>query len=155
MVCIVVDEESAGQWDMTRLLHDLGMNQEEAVAWVKARQEGLPFKADWSDGVGHHLDKLWKRSLHGELRSRLPKWRMIAAVLWGYSFAVWMYVTAVQLVEPLSFNWQLAVWLPWLKMGYIGGAALVASIAFAVVWFVLRTDESKNNLEPRHYKYSS
>ncbi len=136
------DESAAKQWDMTHHFNKLGLSQQETEAWVSARRADQPFQFDWSDGVGHHLDKIWGRSMRREIVNRIPTRRTIIAILWAYSFALWLYVTMMQMAFPDSSNWPLAIWLPWLKMDYLGGAALLGSLVFAVTWFALRTDNT-------------
>jgi len=127
--------EDADRWDLAQHLHKLGMGPEEAEAWIKARKEGRPLKTDWSDGIGHHLDKVWNRNVHiGPVQIRR---KTLIAILWAYSFTVWVYVTVFQMVNPESFNWPFVVWLPWLKMSYLGGAALVSSLMLAALWFAV------------------
>lgn len=55
-------------------------------------------------------------------------------VLWGYSFIIWVYVVAFQIVDPRSPYWDVASWLPWLRMDYLGEAAFVLSFIFALLW---------------------
>jgi hypothetical protein len=55
-------------------------------------------------------------------------------VLWVYSFAIWVYVVAFQIVNPSSPHWAFASWLPWLQMDYLGEAAFVLSFIFALLW---------------------
>ena len=59
-------------------------------------------------------------------------------VLWGYSFAIWIYVTSFQIAHPESVLWHLAVWLPWLRLDYFGEAGFIASFAFALAWVKLK-----------------
>src|SRR5208337_1280922 len=40
----------------------MGMSKTEAEAWVKARRKGQSFKADSSDALGDHLDRILKRN---------------------------------------------------------------------------------------------
>jgi|SRR5208282_2384563 len=155
----LVEQELDNQWDLTNYLTSLGMSKEEAEAWVKARRKGDTFKADYSDGVGSHLDKVWRRSLEGliqptmsratgqlrpigELReqhllSRFATLRNLVAVLWAYSFAIWMYVIAFQFANPHSVYWPLATWLP-IRLDYFGEAGFLASFLFAIIWVKLR-----------------
>jgi len=138
----VEDDSATNQWNMTRHFNKLGMSQQETETWVSARQADLPFQFDWSDGVGHHLDKIWRRSIQRKILNRLPKRRTIIAILCAYSFALWMYVIIMEMTFPESYNWPLALWLPWLKMSYLGGMALLGSLVFGVTWFALRTDNT-------------
>ncbi len=135
------------------------MSKEEAEAWIKARGKGDPFKADYSDGLGSHLDKVWNRSSAGlihsnvskatgqlrpinELRqqhflNRIATLRNFVAVLWAYSFAIWIYVIAFQFMNPRSVYWSLAVWLP-IRLDYFGEAGFLASFVFAILWVKLK-----------------
>jgi len=147
------------EWDMTKYLISLGMSKAEAEAWIKARQKGDAFKMDYSDGLGSHLDKVWDRSLTGlihsnvskatgqlrpigELReqhllSRFATLRNLVAVLWAYSFAVWIYVIAFQFANPGSVYWPLATWLP-IRLDYFGEAGFLTSFLFAIIWVKLK-----------------
>jgi hypothetical protein len=40
----------------------MGMSKKEAEAWIKARRKGQSFKADSSDALGDHLDRILKRN---------------------------------------------------------------------------------------------
>jgi hypothetical protein len=73
-----------------------------------------------------------------ERGKQLAVWRRTALVLWGYSFAIWLYVTGFQIVHPESVLWQLAVWLPWIRLDYFGEAGFIASFAFALAWIKLK-----------------
>jgi hypothetical protein len=65
-------------------------------------------------------------------RSELRRLRSktLLLVVWGYAFAVWLYVTAMQLLHPESINWTLATWLP-IRLDYVGEAAFVFSFIVA------------------------
>jgi hypothetical protein len=142
-------------WDLKRYLKSLGLAHDEADAWIRAREGGETFQSDGSDGVGHHLDRVWGRSLqsllqldarsqatgqltrvneqHAHLNGRFAVWRSIAVILWGYCTAVWLYVISFQMVNPDSPYWKVAVWLP-IRMDYFGESAFVASFIFAIMW---------------------
>jgi hypothetical protein len=147
------------QWDLTNYLISLGMSKEEAEAWIKARGKGDPFKADYSDGLGGHLDKVWDRSLAGLIHSNVSKatgqlrpinelrkqqflnrfatLRNLVAVLWVYSFAVWVYVIAFQFSNPNSVYWPLATWFP-MRLDYFGELGFLASFVLAIIWVKLK-----------------
>ena len=76
------------------------------------------------------------RQLHRE--KQRAAWRRTAMVLCGFSFAIWMYVISFQIAHPESVYWQLAVWLPWLRLDYFGEAGFIVSFAFALAWAKLR-----------------
>jgi hypothetical protein len=62
--------------------------------------------------------------------------RGFVLVAWGYGFAVWLYVVAMQLFYPNSIYGALATWLP-IRMGYFGEAAFVSSFIVAtalIMW---------------------
>jgi len=55
---------------------------------------------------------------------------------WGYAFAVWLYVIAMQLRYPNSVYWPFAVWIP-IRMDYLGETAFLLSFILAinlVIW---------------------
>jgi hypothetical protein len=138
------------EWDLTGYLVSLGLSRNEAVAWARAREEDRPFKADWSDGVGHHLDKIWSRldarpsmttgrvPITNETRSSLDRLtpRRLVAILWAYSFAIWIYVVANQFANWRSLYWPVAWWLP-IRLDYFGELGFVFSFVFAVLWVKL------------------
>jgi hypothetical protein len=64
----------------------------------------------------------------------------ICIVVWGYCFAVWLYVVASQLLDPFSVYDRLAWWLP-VRMDYIGEAACVSSFIFALIVAVRSNSE--------------
>ena len=69
-----------------------------------------------------------------ELRhSRLNRFLFVA---WGYSFVIWLYVIAMQLLYPGSVYWRLAIWMP-IRLNYIGEVAFAFSFLAATtltVW---------------------
>jgi predicted transcriptional regulator len=54
-------EKEIEQWDMERFLVSIGMTEEEAKDWVKARKKGRPFMNDSTDELGKHLDLILER----------------------------------------------------------------------------------------------
>jgi len=48
-------------WDTARFLVSIGMSEEEANEWVKARKKGRPLMQDPSDELGKHLDLMLER----------------------------------------------------------------------------------------------
>lgn len=46
---------------MARFLVSIGMSEEEANEWVKARKKGRPITNDPTDELGKHLDLLLER----------------------------------------------------------------------------------------------
>ena len=76
-------------------------------------------------------------------------------VAWGYAFAVWLYVVAMQLFYPKSLYWPIATWLP-IRLDYLGEAAFLFSFITATavtMWntrLKLRTErhQLKRNATP-------
>jgi len=54
-------EKETERWDMERFLVSIGMTEEEAKDWVKARKKGRPFMNDSTDELGKHLDLILER----------------------------------------------------------------------------------------------
>ncbi len=48
-------------WDTARFLVSIGMSEQEANEWVKARKKGRPLMEDPSDELGKHLDLILER----------------------------------------------------------------------------------------------
>lgn len=71
-----------------------------------------------------------------ELRRSRSKGLLLVA--WGYSFAVWLYVIAMQLFYPQSIYWPLATWLP-IRLDYFGEGAFVFSFIMATGVAMLST----------------
>ena len=63
--------------------------------------------------------------------SRRSTVRRVCFVLWGYCFAFWLYVIAYQIASG-DITDPLAWWLP-IRMDYLGEAAFVLSLVFALV----------------------
>jgi hypothetical protein len=83
------------------------------------------------------------------------RFKGLLLVAWGYAFAVWLYVVAMQLFYPKSIYWPVATWLP-IRLDYFGEAAFVFSFIMATavtMWNTrlnLRTEQrqSKPNATP-------
>jgi len=140
------------EWDLTRYLVSLGLSRKEAEAWVDARQGNRSLKVDGSDALGEHLDRIWRRSsarasmATGQIpisrkyrysQNHLATKRMAVTILWIYSFAIWVYVVAFQITNPMSPYWPVAWWLP-IRMDYFGEIAFMLSFVFAIGWVKLR-----------------
>jgi hypothetical protein len=155
----LVEQDRVDHWNLTKYLASIGMGKEEAEAWTGARTRGTPFKADDSDGLGNHLDKIWDRSstrvTHSnfskgtgqlrpndelrkqQFRDRIAPLRSFVAMLWAYSFAIWIYVIALQYTNAGSVYWSLAAWLP-IRLDYFGEAGFLSSFLFAIIWVKLK-----------------
>jgi hypothetical protein len=68
--------------------------------------------------------------------------RPLLLVLSFYALLCWAYVVALQITDTSSVYWELAWWLPWVRMDYFGESAFVMSFVFAVMW-VLSSEEPK------------
>jgi len=146
--------DSTNRWHLTDFFISLGMNRDDVRAWLRDRRQGRSFKADSSDSVGEHLDRVWKRmqasealqqlkrpgeTQQGVQRDRLGMWRRIFAVLSIYGCLCWMYVIVFQMVNLESPYWPLAVWLPaWVRMDYFGETSFLLSFVFAILWAKLK-----------------
>ena len=68
----------------------------------------------------------------GNTHPRTTMIRRICIVLWGYCFAVWLYVIAFQLRYFHSVYLVLAWWLP-IRLDYLGEIAFALSFIFALI----------------------
>ncbi len=88
-------------------------------------------------------------------RAQLTRSRFkgLLLVVWGYAFAVWLYVVSMQLFYPKSLYWPVATWLP-IRLDYFGEAAFVFSFIMATgvtMWNTrlhLRSEQPKPNATP-------
>jgi len=68
----------------------------------------------------------------GNTHSRTTTIRRICFVLWGYCFAVWLYVIGFQIRYSHSVYYALAWWLP-IRLDYLGEMAFALSFIFALI----------------------
>jgi len=139
------DPNLTKKWHLTDYLTSIGMRQDDAVAWVRARRQGRSFKVDASDAAGDHLDNVWKRNIQeGKALSQLQdtgniRQELIFATLCICGVLCWMYVIVLVMVNPDSVSWPLAAWLPkWVRLDYFGEAGFFASFLFGILWARLR-----------------
>lgn len=83
------------------------------------------------------------RNLYTRLQTSSNKLRRASLVLWGYSFAVWLYVIAMQLRYPESPYWPFAVWIP-IRMDYLGELAFFLSFLFGIFAITWTSREVRN-----------
>jgi len=60
----VKDSSLTDHWHLTGYLTSMGMSKKEAEAWIEARRKGQSFKADSSDALGDHLDRILTNDWH-------------------------------------------------------------------------------------------
>ena len=139
------------EWDLIGYLVSLGFSRKEAVSWARARSGDRPFKGDWSDAVGEHMDKVWSRrdvkasmttgqipiSIDSRYSVGQSSIKRLIGILWVYSFAIWIYVIVFQMAVPNSLYWNVAWWLP-IRMDYFGEIGFIFSLIFALIWIKLR-----------------
>src|SRR5208337_1280343 len=99
----------------------LGGIENEAASQIKAEP-----KSDPDIVVKHSTQRADRR------RYRV---KGLLLIVWGYAFAVWLYVIAMQLVYPNSLYWPVATWMP-IRLDYFGETAFVFSfiVSIAVLW---------------------
>jgi len=64
------------------------------------------------------------RAQKSELRR--TRFKKLLLIVWGYAFAVWIYVITIQFFHPEWIYEPFATWLP-IRMDYVGEAAFVSS----------------------------
>ena len=99
----------------------LGGIENEAASQIKAEPKSDP-------------DIVVKHSTQRAARRRY-RVKGLLLIVWGYAFAVWLYVIAMQLVYPNSIYWPVATWLP-IRLDYFGESAFFFSfiVSIAVIW---------------------
>jgi hypothetical protein len=99
----------------------LGGIENEAASQIKAEPKSEP------DIVVKHSTQRAER--------RRYRVKGLLLIVWGYAFAVWLYVIAMQLVYPGALYWAVATWLP-IRLDYFGESAFFFSfiVSIAVIW---------------------
>ena len=73
------------------------------------------------------------------------KYRLCLLVVSFFSLLCWAYSVGIQFfLDGNAVYWELAWWLPWLRIDYFGEAGFVVSFLCAVAWAL--TSESKSHL---------
>lgn len=100
-----------------KLLTAIGLTPDEAGAFIETLKN--------DDGNRRH----WTSE-------QLLKFRGLMMILWAYSFAVWLYVVAMQLRSVESVYWRFATWVP-VRMDYLGEAAFLFSFLMCIMIVLL------------------
>jgi hypothetical protein len=69
------------------------------------------------------------------------KTRNLLWLCWFYSFTVFVYVIGMQMLNPGSVYWPVAVWLP-IRMDFFGEAGFILSIIFAAAAILTNNNEN-------------
>jgi hypothetical protein len=95
--------------------------ENEAASQIKAEPKSEP-------------DTVVKYSAQRSERRR-SRVKGLLLIVWGYAFAVWLYVIAMQLFYPDSLYYPVATWLP-IRLDYFGESAFFFSfiVSIAVIW---------------------
>ncbi|MGP8069498.1 MAG: hypothetical protein ACLP5V_06375 [Candidatus Bathyarchaeia archaeon] len=112
-------------------LKAIGYSTDEAKAFVAsienaAQNQTIPEPKSESD-------KVVNRAQRSE--PERSAFRGFMLVAWGYLFAVWLYVVAMQLFYPESIYGALAIWLPF-RLDYFGETAFVFSFIIATAFIL-------------------
>ena len=99
----------------------LGGIESEAASQIKAEPKSEP------DIVVKHSTQRAER--------RRYRAKGLLLLVWGYAFAVWLYVIAMQLFYPGALYFPVATWLP-IRLDYFGESAFFLSfiVSVAVIW---------------------
>ncbi len=110
----------------------LGGIENEAASQIKAEPKSEPDIA-----IKHSTQRADRR------RYRV---KGLLLIVWGYAFAVWLYVIAMQLVYPNSLYWPVATWLP-IRLDYFGESAFFFSfiVSIAVIWTQRLSPRTRRN----------
>jgi len=132
----VVNETGTGElYRPYDTLTAIGFTKEEAKSFLAGIENA--FDSQTIIAPKTELDRAVKyRAERSELRRSQLKGLILVA--WGYAFAVWLYVVAMQLLNPESLYWPIATWLP-IRLDYFGEAAFVFSFIMAIAVTMLNT----------------
>lgn len=110
------------------VLRSLGFTADESQALIKRIED--------------RQDERTRRA-YARLKTSSTKLRRVSIVLWGYCFAVWLYVIAMQIRYPDSPYWPFAVWIP-IRMDYLGEFAFFLSFIFGFIAIAWTSREVRN-----------
>ena len=125
----------------------IGFTKEEAKSFLTGIEN--TFDSQAIIGPKSKPDRVLKYRAERTALTR-SRFKGLLLVVWGYAFAVWLYVVAMQLFYPKSLYWPLATWVP-IRLDYFGEAAFVFSFIMATtvtMWNTkpnLRTERHKPN----------
>ena len=122
----------------------------KAIGFTKDEAKGL--LANIEEAAATQLPPEPKKAPDIELKFRAQKTAMrrsqfknILLIVWGYVFAVWIYVIAVQFLHPAWIYEPFATWLP-IRMDYVGEGAFVASF---IIITALTMWNTKRSMRPK------
>lgn len=114
--------------DPDEVLRSLGFTPDESQALIKRIED-------------RQVERT--RQVYTSLKTSSTKLRRVSIVLWGYSFAVWLYVIAMQIRYPESPHWPFAVWIP-VRLDYLGELAFFLSFIFGIFAITWTAREVRN-----------
>ena len=130
----VKDDDDSRPYD---ILKAIGFTKEEAkgfLGYIEASAEAqLPPEPKKAPDM--------ERKFREQKQSRRAQLKNILLIVWGYAFAVWLYVIAVQFLHPDWIYQPFATWLP-IRMDYVGEAAFVASFIIITAVTMWHTKEA-------------
>ncbi len=97
-------------------LKAIGFSTDEAKAFLAGVSDAANSKT--VDEPKREVERVVKYTAQRSERRRLRS-KTLLLVVWGYAFAVWLYVIAMQFLYPNSIYWTLATWLP-IRLDYLG-----------------------------------
>jgi len=141
---MVTEVESDELYRPYDTLKAIGFTRDEAKSFLAGIENA--FHNQTITAPKSELDRAVKYRVQ---RSELERsyFKGLLLVAWGYAFAIWLYVVAMQLFYPKSIYWPLAIWLP-IRLDYFGEAAFVFSFVMATAVAILNTSL---NLRPRRH----
>ena len=142
---LVTDAELNELYRPYDTLKAIGFSNDEAKSFL----EGIAKTAE-SQKIAEPKAEAERVVNYAAQRSELRRSRSkgLLLVAWGYSFAIWLYVIAMQLLDPKSIYWPLATWLP-IRLDYFGEAAFAFSFVMAAAATTLNTGF---NISSRRHK---
>jgi hypothetical protein len=150
---VVNEPESDELYRPYDTLTAIGFTKEEAKSFLAGIEN--TFNSQTIIAPKSEPDRAVKyRAERSELRR--SHFKGVLLVVWGYAFAVWLYVVAMQLFYPKSLYWPLATWLP-IRLDYFGEAAFVFSfiMATAVTMFNTSLNLRSGRRQPKPHATAS
>lgn len=125
-------------------LKAIGFTKDEAKGFLTNIENAITTQSPTAPKTAPPEIAVKFRAQRSELRR--SRFKSLLLIVWGYAFALWLYVIALQFFYPESIYWPFATWLP-VRLDYVGEAAFVSSFFIATAVTMWNT---KRSLRPRH-----
>jgi len=140
---VAVKEEADENYRPYDTLKAIGFSKDEAKGLLTSIEEAAATRLPPEPKKAPDIEVKFQVQKSELRRIRLKR---LLIIVWGYAFAVWLYVVATQFLNPAWIYEPFATWLP-IRMDYIGEAAFAASFIIIIAIMMANT---KRGIRPKN-----